>query len=70
MERLKIFVKLSDSAELRTIIDDQGGGMSYCSACDTEIKLSELKGMICPNPKCGKLLIWTDPYINRGGSDF
>jgi hypothetical protein len=61
-----------EHATIESIIDDQGGGMSYCSACDTKINLDNiLETMICPNPKCAMPLKFAkEPYINRGGQDY
>ncbi|MGA3291840.1 MAG: hypothetical protein ABSC49_01695 [Candidatus Microgenomates bacterium] len=69
---IKAIQETTQPAELRTIIDDQGGGMSYCSSCNTKIDLGEMETMPkrCPNPECDKPLIyvpWTRP---AGGSDF
>lgn len=68
--------RTQETATLESIVDDQGGGMSYCGSCDTQIDLQELfdtppsEPLRCPNPKCDKILVFTDPWISPGGSDF
>jgi hypothetical protein len=59
--------KISDNhAILYIVVNDQGGGGSYCSKCGATQKT------VFPQYcwKCTKVFIEHSEYINRGGSDF
>ena len=40
--------KSIEYAKIETIVHDQGGGMSYCSLCKTDIDLEKLKEYALP----------------------
>jgi hypothetical protein len=66
------------TAFLETVLDDQGGGFSQCSSCETklDIRIPEVSELFiktgrCPNPDCHKKLLPGKVYgLNFGGTDF
>jgi hypothetical protein len=59
--------KTKPVAYIESYVHDQGGGNSWCSNCQTAIKLSDIPKH-CPN--CGRKLIFGKASLNQGGSDF
>ena len=57
-------------AFIESHVHDQGGGASWCSACNGEIDIFKIAdfGYICPG--CGSKLQFGKTTIQHGGSDF